>query len=96
MVYIHCNVFDFGDMRTLKILKRYRESIKGFAAVGIELCPCDNLDNAKARGLYGEVPFVLYTGTNALYEIAVSEDEADNEIYHQLGEFITNSPLKNK
>lgn len=54
------------------------------------------LDNAKARGLYGEVPFVLYTGTNALYEIAVSEDEADKEIYHQLGEFIINSPLKNK
>lgn len=26
-----------------------RESIKGFAAVGIELCPCDDFENAKAQ-----------------------------------------------
>ena len=52
------------------------------------------LDNAKARGLYGTRPFVLYTGSNALYEIAVSKDPADQEIYHKLGKFIINSPLK--
>ena len=52
------------------------------------------LDNAAARGLYGRVPFVLYSGTNGLYELAVSQDEKDREIYHKLGKFIINSPLK--
>lgn len=54
------------------------------------------LDNAIERKLYGEVPFVLYTGTNALYELAVSEDEKDKDMYHRLGEFIIGSPLKEK
>lgn len=52
------------------------------------------LDNAASRGLYGSVPFVLYSGTNGLYELAVSQDEKDREIYHKLGKFIINSPLK--
>ena len=54
------------------------------------------LDNAVARGIYGERPLVLYTGTNALYELAVSKDEKDQEMYHKLGKFIINSPLKKK
>ena len=52
------------------------------------------LDNAVARGIYGNCPIVLYTGTNALYELAVSKDEADRQMYHKLGQFIINSPLK--
>ena len=52
------------------------------------------LDNAKARDIYGKCPLVLYTGTNALYELAVSEDDADRRMYHRLGKFIINSPLK--
>lgn len=52
------------------------------------------LDNAKERGIYGQRPFVLYTGTNALYELAVSEDPADRDLYHDLGDFIINNPLK--
>ena len=52
------------------------------------------LDNAVSRGLYGEVPFVLYTGTNALYELAVSSDVKDREMYHKLGKFITENPLR--
>ena len=52
------------------------------------------LDNAKAYGIYGTRPFVLYTGTNALYEIAVSEDPEDQKMYHQLGKFIIENPLK--
>ena len=52
------------------------------------------LDNAKARGLYGEVPFVLYAGTNGLYELAVSEDAADREMYHKLCHFVIENPLK--
>ena len=54
------------------------------------------LDNAVARGIYGERPLVLYTGTNALYELAVSKNEKDQEMYHKLGKFIINSPLKKK
>ena len=52
------------------------------------------LDNASKRGLYGSIPFVLYAGTNGLYELAVSEDPADKAMYRKLGEFVINSPLK--
>lgn len=52
------------------------------------------LDNACQRGLYGTVPFVLYSGTNGLYELATSTDEKDQEVYHRLGKFVINSPLK--
>ena len=54
------------------------------------------LQNAVVRDIYGKSPLVLYTGTNALYEIAVSEDAEDRELYHELGRFITGSPLKKK
>lgn len=52
------------------------------------------LYNARSRGLYGEIPFVLYSGTNGLYELAVSEDPADREIYHKLCKFVIDNPLK--
>ena len=52
------------------------------------------LDNARARGLYGEVPFVLYAGTDGLYELAVSKDEKDMEVYHKLCKFVVENPLK--
>ena len=52
------------------------------------------LDNARSRSLYGEVPFVLYAGTNGLYELAVSEDEKDKEMYHKLCKFVIGNPLK--
>ena len=52
------------------------------------------LDNAKARGLHGEVPFVLYSGTNGLYELATSDDPADRATYHALCQFIISNPLK--
>ena len=52
------------------------------------------LDNARARGLYGEVPFVLYSGTNGLYELGTSEDNKDQAVYHELCKFIINNPLK--
>lgn len=50
--------------------------------------------NAKESGIYGTRPLVLYSGTNALYELAVSTDPEDRKLYHELGEFIINSPLK--
>ena len=52
------------------------------------------LDNAKMRGLHGDVPFVLYSGTNGLYELATSKNPADIATYHALCEFIITNPLK--
>lgn len=52
------------------------------------------LDNARSRGLHGTVPFVLYSGTNGLYELAVSEDPLDKEMYHKLCKFVIDNPLK--
>lgn len=52
------------------------------------------LDNARARGLYGEVPFVLYAGTNGLYELGTSDDAKDMEMYHKLCKFVIENPLK--
>ena len=52
------------------------------------------MENAKTYKIYGKKPLVLYTGTNALYELATSEKTADRELYHEFGEFIINSPLK--
>ena len=52
------------------------------------------LDNAKSRGLHGDVPFVLYSGTNGLYELATSKNPADIATYHALCKFIITNPLK--
>ena len=52
------------------------------------------LDNARSRGLHGTVSFVLYSGTNGLYELAVSEDPLDKEMYHKLCKFVIDNPLK--
>ena len=52
------------------------------------------LDNARSRGLHGTVPFVLYSGTNGLYELAVSHDPLDKEMYHKLCKFVIDNPLK--
>jgi len=52
------------------------------------------MTNARKYGIYGKKPIVLYTGTNALYELAASEKASDKELYHEFGEFITESPLK--
>lgn len=44
--------------------------------------------NAKTYGIYGNRPLVLYSGSDGLYELATSTDAEDNELYHELGEFI--------
>ena len=54
------------------------------------------LDNARKRSLHGTVPFVLYSGTNGLYELATSTETEDKAIYHELGQFIIGNPIKNK
>ena len=58
-----------------------RESIKGFAAVGIELCPCDNLDNAKAQfkklcsGDYGIIYITEELATILSEEVAECDEK---------------------
>lgn len=52
------------------------------------------MENAKKYNIYGKKPIVLYTGTNALYELASSKKASDKELYHEFGQFITDSPLK--
>ncbi len=52
------------------------------------------MTNAKSYGIYGKKPIVLYTGTNALYELATSSNTSDRELYHEFGKFIIQSALK--
>ena len=54
------------------------------------------MTNAKNYGIYGKKPIVLYTGTNALYELAASSNTSDRELYHEFGKFIIQSTLKKK
>ena len=41
--------------------------------------------------IYKKKPIALYTGTNALYELATSTDSEDKKLYHELGEFLINA-----
>ena len=52
------------------------------------------MTNARKYNIYGSKPIVLYTGTNALYELATSDYPEDQELYHEFGQFIIDSPLK--
>ena len=48
----------------------------------------------KDAGLYGVLPIALYSGTDALHQLATSVDSGDREMYHDLCQFIIGSPLK--
>ena len=52
------------------------------------------LDFAREKGIYGTRPFVLYSGTDALRELAISRENEDMEVYHRLCSFIIENPLK--
>ena len=45
-------------------------------------------------GLYGVLPLAVYSGTDAMHELAVSSDPDDRDMYHDLCQFIIGSPLK--
>lgn len=51
--------------------------------------------NAQTYGIYGNRPLVLYSGTDGMHELASSDADKDEIIYHELCQFIINSPLKN-
>ena len=48
----------------------------------------------KDAGLYGVLPLAVYSGTDALHQLATSADAGDREMYHDLCQFIIGSPLK--
>ena len=48
----------------------------------------------KDSGLYGVLPLAVYSGTDAMHQLATSADPGDREMYHDLCQFIIGSPLK--
>ena len=49
---------------------------------------------AKSSGVYGQRSIALYSGTDAMNQLATSPLAGDVEMYHKLGHFIIESPLK--
>lgn len=50
----------------------------------------------KASGLYGVAPIVIYSGSDALTQLATSSDPADHALYLELCHFIVESPLRHR
>lgn len=48
----------------------------------------------KDAGLYGKLPIAVYSGTDAMHQLATSPDAGDKDMYRDLCEFIIGSPLK--
>lgn len=49
---------------------------------------------ARSSGVYGQRSIALYSGTDALHQLATSPLPEDRAMYHELGRFIIESPLK--
>ena len=54
----------------------------------------DYMNNFKEKGYYGKARIATYSGTNAMYELATSQDEDDRQMYLEYCRFIVNSPLR--
>jgi hypothetical protein len=54
------------------------------------------LEWARSSGVYGNRSIALYSGTDALQQLADSPLPDDRATYHKLGHFLIESPLKNK
>lgn len=52
------------------------------------------LDWARTSGVYGTRSIALYSGTDAMEQLAASTLPGDRAMYHKLGHFIIDSPLK--
>ena len=48
----------------------------------------------KDGGLYGKRRIALYSGSNALYQLATSKENDDIAMYLELCRFITDNPLR--
>lgn len=52
------------------------------------------MDTFKDAGLYGQRAIALYSGSNALWQLATSEEKDDIALYQELCSFITGNPLR--
>ena len=52
------------------------------------------MDAYQAAGLYGKYPIALYSGSNALWQLAQSTENDDIAMYKELCRFISESPLR--
>ena len=52
------------------------------------------MDGYKEAGLYGKKPVALYSGSNALYQLASSKEKDDIAVYLELCRFISDNPLR--
>ena len=52
------------------------------------------MDEFKKTGYYGKARIATYSGTNAMYELATSPDEADRQMYLEYCKFIVENPLR--
>lgn len=48
----------------------------------------------KESGLYGTLPIAVYSGTDAMHQLASSTDPGDMQMYEEICKFIIDSPLK--
>lgn len=48
----------------------------------------------KESGLYGVIPLAVYSGTDAFHQLAISQENDDIAMYHELCRFIIDSPLR--
>ena len=56
----------------------------------------DYLDWARTSGVYGTRSLALYSGTDAWEQLVVSPLPDDRAMYHKIGHFLIESPLKNQ
>ena len=54
----------------------------------------DYMNMYKRTGNYGKYPIAVYSGTDAWNQLATSPDSGDKEMYREICNFITQSPLK--
>ena len=54
----------------------------------------DYMRKFNEAGLYGMAPIALYSGSNALTQLATSTSPEDRELYLELCIFVVNNPLR--
>ena len=71
------------------------EAVNGASSAALYRARFDEyLEWAKRSGVYGIRSIALYSGTDAMEQLADSPLEGDRAMYHKLGHFIIESPLK--
>ncbi|WP_418407416.1 DUF4855 domain-containing protein [Alistipes sp.] len=56
----------------------------------------DYMKYARQYGIYGKRPLAYYQGSNALYNLSVSNDETDKEFFHEFCRFVIGNPLRSQ